>query len=107
MQPRARVTSRSPRRARSYWALVVNVTSDDVPPPGAGFVIVIWPVPAEAVSAAGIKMTRVEPLMSAVASGKPFHSATELALKPEPDTTASKSGPPAAIVEFVTSVPSS
>ena len=31
---------------------------------------------------------------SAVASGMPFHSATELALKPEPLSTASKSGPP-------------
>ena len=72
----------------------MNITFDEVPPPGAGFVTVTVTEPEVAISAAGIYAMSREELINAVAIKLPFHSTKAFDPNPEPLTFISKSLPP-------------
>ena len=60
---------------------IVNVTDDDVPPPGAGLTTVTCAVPALATSAAWIAAVSREPLTKVVARAAPFQLTVDPATK--------------------------
>jgi hypothetical protein len=66
--------------------LIVNVTVEEVPPPGAGLVTATFADPVFAMSAAGIKATSCDELINAVARKLPFQTTKEVAVKPDPLT---------------------
>jgi len=82
--------------------LIVSVAAGDVPPPGAGFVTVINPVPAAAISAAVIVAVTCVPLLNDVALGDPLKFTVDVEIKFVPFTANENVGPPA-VVAFGTS----
>lgn len=74
---------------------IVNVTAEDVPPPGAGLNTVTEAVAAVRMSAAGTAAINWVALVNVVTSAAPFHWTTEAPTKPEPVTVSEKAAEPA------------
>src|SRR5271155_4898103 len=80
-------------------AEIVKTATAEVPPPGAGFVTVIFAVPAVAMSLAKIAaVSCIEPT-NVVTRGLPFQFTLELLMKPPPVTVSVNAAPPAATDE--------
>ena len=73
---------------------IVKVLVPEVPPPGAGFVTVIFAVPELAMSLAGTAAVTCEEFTNVVVSAVPFHLTTELLRKLLPLTVNVNTPPP-------------
>src|SRR5512134_2042029 len=77
---------------------IVNVTGDDVPPPGVGLTTVTWVVPVLAMSLAGTAAVSWVPLTNVVVRVVPFQCTEEPVTKPVPLTVSVNAAPPTAAV---------
>lgn len=80
-------------------ALIVNVSSVVVPPPGCGVVTSTMVSPAFAISVERIWAVRLVVLLKIVVRGEPFHKTLEAGVKFLPVTVKSKPGWPATMLE--------
>src|SRR5574340_1183770 len=80
-------------------AEMVNGSTPEVPPPGAGFDTVTFAVLTEAMSAAVIAAVSCVALTNVVARFAPFHWTTEAAMKPVPLTVRVKAAEPAVALD--------
>jgi hypothetical protein len=84
----------------------VNCCANDVPPPGAGFVIVTLLTPAAAMSAARIVAESWLELANTVTRGLPFQFTTDALTNPRPVRASENAAlPAAALVGFKLEMP--
>src|SRR5271155_4062251 len=79
--------------------VIVKTVTAEVPPPGAGFVTVIFDMPAVAMSPAKIAAVSCIEFTKVVTRGLPFQFTLELLMKPPPVTVSVNAAPPAATEE--------
>lgn len=84
--------------------LTLKIKAADVPPPGAGFCIVIWLAELPLRSAAGTVAFRSVVLTNVVVNAVPFHATTDPATNPDPVTSSGVSLAPATILLGLTLV---
>ena len=77
---------------------IVNVSADEVPPPGAGVVTRTCAVPVAATSVPGMDASSFELLMNLVGRAAPFHSTTDRPMKPWPLTVSVIAPSPARVL---------
>ena len=82
-------------RVGAEAALIENDTAADVPPPGAGFVMVTVAVPAVAISAAVIAAVNCVALTNVVVLAAPLNFTTDVGTKEVPFRLRVKAAPPA------------
>jgi hypothetical protein len=91
-------------RVGAGFPLTVNVSADDVPPPGAGLNTVTCAVPGDAMSDAAMVAVSLVAETYVVVRSAPFQRTIEPATNPLPSTVSMNPELPAATVEGVRAV---